>query len=145
MKNYSYLTYPITWSYGQALFTKIKSEHLDLLPKISLYFDIPKDEAEVYFKNNGIESFKKQIAKSIGDDNFAIIDIGFGSLFAKIALFGKKYQNKILNCFKKWNSEQLKKIKEKIEQIFFEFPGITVKPKYVKICSSQYTPKEQKK
>ena len=141
----SYLNYPITWSYGQTLFTKIKSEHLDLLPKIPLYFDIPKDEAEVYFKNNGIESFKKQIAKSIGDDNFAIIDIGFGSLFANIVLLGKKYQNKISNSFKKWNSEPLKKIKEKIEQTFFEFAGITGKPKYVEICSSQYTPGEQEK
>lgn len=146
--NSSYLTYTIDSPFYQANFTQIKSELLDLLPKITIYFDLPEDIGKEYFKNNEFEYFKKQIAESLGDNNFSIIKIIFGSLFVQLVTLGQEAKDKILSVLEKkeWDSEPIKKkFKEKVKQTLFNFDYITVKPKYIEICSSQYTQQEQEK
>ena len=111
--------------YYQFKFKIKKSNYLELVPKIALYFhDLEEDQAKEFIKNNGMEKLKLELKELFGEDASITFDnITYGSLLTNICIFYKKMKSKGKKALKKLGElfthkkEETKKVKEVVDLI----------------------------
>ena len=102
-----------------------KSNYLELIPKIALYFhDLEENKAKTFTKNDGLGKLKSELKELFGEDATIIFeDITYGSLLANINIFYKRIKSSGQKALKKlgelftYKKEETKKIKEVVELI----------------------------
>ena len=111
--------------YYQFKYKLERSKYLELIPQVALYFqDLEEAKAKDFIKNGGLEKFKKELYKLLGDDiSISFDNVIYGSLlgrcnifFKKIITGGQKVMKKLKDLFSH-KKEETKKVQEIVEVI----------------------------